>query len=72
MQIIVSPAEIAKIIGVSGQPLNVPDVLLRAVSLLKNTINQTWQMAHSDLSSDKENLSGNASQVYKEEQQKAI
>ena len=45
MQIIVSPAEIAKITGVNGQPLNVNDVLLRAVSLLKNTINQYWQMA---------------------------
>lgn len=63
MQIIGSPAEIAKITGVNGQPLNVADVLLRAVSLLKNTINQSWQMAKTDATSDKENVSDNASQV---------
>ena len=39
MQIILNPSEVAKIQGFSGEMLEVNEVLLRAVSLLKTIIN---------------------------------
>jgi len=44
MQIIMSPGEVAKIPGANGGALSAHEVCLRAVSLLKNTINNSWSM----------------------------
>ena len=42
MQIVMSPGEVAKIPGVDGGAMPANEVCLRAVSLLKNTINNSW------------------------------
>ena len=62
MQIIESPHEVAKIEGHTKQPLNAPEVILRAVSLLKKTINELW-IPTEVTETDKENVSQNAGDV---------
>ena len=59
MQIIESPHEVAKIEGHTKQPLDAPEVILRAVSLLKKTINELW-ISTPVPGADKENVPQNA------------
>lgn len=58
-----SPEEVSQLTGFNGQPLDVQEVILRAVSLLKNLINHNWKITNKpaalDLSADKENFSAN-------------
>lgn len=65
MQIIESPQEVAKIEGHTKQLLNAPDVILRAVSLLKKTINENWISAPV-AQADKENIPQNAGDLKKQ------
>ena len=44
MQIVMSPGEVGKIPGVNGAALPAHEVCLRAVSLLKNIVNDAWSM----------------------------
>ena len=44
MQIVMAPGEVAKIPGVNGGSLPAGEVCLRAVSLLKNIVNDGWLM----------------------------
>ena len=58
MQIILNPGEVAKIQGFNGQLLEVNEVLLRAVSLLKTIINVSWDKLETAPGDNKENLNG--------------
>ena len=58
MQIILNPNEVAKIQGFNGQMLEVNEVLLRAVSLLKTIINVSWEKLESGPGENKENSNG--------------
>ena len=55
MSIIMQPENMQKIKSASGGQLNFDEVYLRAVTLLKNNINQRW----GDQDEDKENVSQN-------------
>jgi hypothetical protein len=44
MEIMKNPNEICKIKGFNGEQLQYEEVLLRAVSLMKNIINEFWGM----------------------------
>ena len=61
MQIIMTPNELSKIKSVSGGSLKCDEVYLRAVTLLKNQINERWEMAD-DKFQEKENVSQNLPQ----------
>lgn len=58
MEIILHPGEVAKIEGFTGQLLEVNEVLLRAVSLLKTIINVSWDKLENAPGDNKENLNG--------------
>lgn len=58
MQIILNPSEVAKIQGSSGEMLEVNEVLLRAVSLLKTIINVSWEKVETGPGENKENSNG--------------
>ena len=51
-----SPSEVSKISGMSGAPLKPEEVCLRAVSLLKTIINNSWEINDAV---EKENMSQN-------------
>lgn len=55
MQIILNPGEVAKIQGFTGDLLEVNEVLLRAVSLLKTIINVSWEKSDDAPGDNKEN-----------------
>ena len=63
MQIIMGPGEVAKLTGMSGTALKPEEVCLRAVSLLKTVINNSWEVADDGLNG-KENISANQAQVF--------
>lgn len=69
MQIILNPSEVAKIQGFSGQMLEVNEVLLRAVSLLKTIINVSWDKSETGPGENKENLNGQNGQANEPEDQ---
>jgi hypothetical protein len=56
-----APNELANIKSVNGGSLKCEEVYLSAVTLLKNQINQRWEMPD-DKSLDKENVSQNLPQ----------
>ena len=68
MQIIENPHEVAKIEGHTKQPLDAQEVILRAVSLLKNTINEKWLAVPEQV--DKENVPQNVLPALKAPQMK--
>jgi hypothetical protein len=49
MTIIKNPNEICKIQGFNGVQLQYEEVLLRAVSLMKNIINEFWGMENAKI-----------------------
>lgn len=63
MQIILNPGEVAKLQGYNGQQLEVNEVLLRAVSLLKTIINVSWTPLDTPTDDNKENVFPNQQQM---------
>ena len=67
MQIIMGPGEVAKLSGMSGAALKPEEVCLRAVSLLKTVINNSWELPDEAGPNGKENVSSNQVQGFQAE-----
>lgn len=61
-----NPEEVAKIPNASGQPIKAEEVCLRAVSLLKTTILNSWVVDEEE--DDKENVSNSQNQTQSSQQ----